>query len=266
MPPILEARDLHFSYRSRHVLSGASLAIGESDVVSLLGANGAGKSTLLRLLLGLERPSKGDVLLDGYPIRARSRRQIAKRLAYVPQSHVSPFPYSVRQVVMMGRLGQAGLFHAPRRGDHDAVDSALDRLGILHLAGRVYTQISGGERQLTLLCRALVQEASVLILDEPTAALDFGHQIRFLRQLHGLAADGYAVIMTTHHPDQAMAASNRAILLQNGRIAADGAPEQVINSDSIRSLYGVSVDIAPSLLQGLVRPEKVTDANEGLRA
>lgn len=237
---ILDAAGIAFSYRSQPVLKGVDLAVREGEIIALLGANGAGKSTLLRVLLGLERPSAGLVLLHGRPVSGYSRREISRRMAYVPQTHVCPFPYSVREVVAMGRFGRTGLLGRSGVGDRAAVDLWLERLEIAHLADRPYTQISGGERQLALLARALVQGANLLVLDEPASALDFGHQTRLLAQVGALARDGFAVVMSTHHPDHALMTASRAVLLKDGTVMADGKPGDVLDARAIERLYGVS--------------------------
>jgi iron complex transport system ATP-binding protein len=238
----LEGRELHFSYRKRPILRGASIAAGAGEIVSLLGANGAGKSTLLKLLLGFLRPAGGDVALDGAPLLSLTRRAIARRLAYVPQVHVTPFPYTVREVVTLGRLPCAGMFRTPSVRDREAVDAVLERLGITHLAERPYTEASGGERQLTLIGRALAQEARILVLDEPMTGLDYGYQIALSQRLRDLAGGGCAVILSTHDPQFALQTSTRIALLMSGRIQADGAPGLVLTREAVRQLYGVDVD------------------------
>lgn len=240
---ILAARDIRFAYHGRPVLSGASLALGAGELVCLLGSNGAGKSTLLKVMLGLLRPGQGTVTLDGRPLAGQDRRQLAQRIAYVPQVHVATFPYTVLRVALMGRLPATGILRAPGAADLARVRRALEHLGIAHLADRVYTEVSGGERQLTLIARALAQEARLLVMDEPLAGLDYGNQMRLLDRLEQLAADGYGVLMTTHDPNQPLTGSQRVALLDDGRITADGAPGEVLTPDAIHRLYGVRVDL-----------------------
>lgn len=237
----LEGRDLHFSYRGRAILEGASLAAGAGELVALLGPNGAGKSTLLRLLLGFLSPSSGQVLVCGEPAASLSGRAFARRIAYVPQIHITPFPYSVREVVLLGRLPSNGLFRAPSRADETVVAEVLQRLSIDHLSERVYTEISGGERQLTLIARALAQGARVLVMDEPMASLDFGYQIRLGEHLRKLTEAGYAVIMSTHDPRFARLSATRVALLSSGRIIADGSPAEMLTSGAIGSLYNIDM-------------------------
>lgn len=237
----LEGRDLHFSYRGRAILEGASLAASGGELVALLGPNGAGKSTLLRLLLGLLCPSRGDVLIGGAPAAHLSGREIARRIAYVPQIHVTPFPYTVREVVLLGRLPSSGLFRSPSQHDAAVVAEVLQRLSISHLAERIYTEISGGERQLTLIARALAQGARVLVMDEPMASLDFGYQMRLAEHLRALTEAGYAVLMSTHDPRFALMSASRVALLSGGTIIADGKPADILTAGTLGALYKIDV-------------------------
>ena len=250
MDVVIEAHDIHFAYRGRPVLSGASLALRAGELVCLLGANGAGKSTLLKIMLGLLPPGKGSVLADGRPLPGLARRDLARLVAYVPQVHAAPFPYTIAEVVLMGRLPANGLFRAPGEADRKAAGRAMGHLGIEHLAERAYTEVSGGERQMALIARALAQEARLLIMDEPLAGLDYGHQLRLLARLESLAAEGYGVLMTTHDPDQPLTGHgggcDRVAMLTQGRIAADGPPAQVLTPEAVNRLYGVNVELLRS--------------------
>jgi iron complex transport system ATP-binding protein len=239
----LSAQDIRFAYRGRQVLAGASLALAPGELVCLLGANGAGKSTLLRIMLGLLKPQGGSVHVGDRTLTELGRRQVAQCVAYVPQTHNAPFPYSVREIVLLGRLPARGLLRAPGQADLLAVQQALDHLHIGHLAERPYTEVSGGERQLALIARALAQETRLLILDEPLAGLDYGHQVRLLERLGELADEGYGVLMTTHDPDQPLHGCQRVAMLIDGAIAADGAPAQTLTPAAIESLYGIRVEL-----------------------
>lgn len=239
----LEAREVSFRFGGRAVLDRASFAVRPGEIASLLGANGAGKTTLLRLLLGLERPCRGEVLLGGMPLHRLSRRAVARAVAYIPQSHAPAFPYRVRDVVLLGRTPSAGLLRPFHRRDREAAAAALEAVGIAALADRPYTQLSGGERQLALIARALAQGAKLLVMDEPFAGVDYGHQQRLLAQLTWLASEGAGIALTTHDPEQAMRASNRAAMLAGGRIVADGPPEKVLSPEAILSIYGVRVEV-----------------------
>lgn len=237
----LQADDLCYRIGNRQILNGISVTVNAGDNIALLGANGAGKSTLLRILLGLLVPSAGRVTILGQPLSRLNRRSIARHLAYVPQSHTPSFPFSVSHIVAQGRLPATGLMHAPNGTDEQFVEQALGELGIAHLAARTYTELSGGERQLVLIARALVQRAQVIVLDEPVTGLDYGHQLRLLGLLEKLAEQGLSVLSSTHHPEQALASANRVWVLHNGQLIADGPPGEVINSDLMHRLYQVRV-------------------------
>ncbi len=238
---LLRGEGLSYRLGQRVILQDISLTLNPGDNVALLGANGAGKSTLLRLLLGLIRPASGQVYLGSQPLSALSRRAIAQQLAYVPQSHVPSFPYTVEHIIAQGRLPVTGLGRAPGTADVEAVSHAMAQLGIEALHGRLYTELSGGERQLVLIARALVQQARIIVLDEPITGLDFGHQLRLLALLKRLAEQGLCVLSSSHRPEQALAASNRVLVLHDGRLIADAAPHAVIDSTLMQRLYNVSV-------------------------
>lgn len=238
---LLAAEDLHFAYGTRAVLGGVSLNVRTGEVVALLGANGSGKSTLLKLLLGLLQPLRGDVRLDDRALRGCSRREIARRVAYVPQSQAMPFPYRVRDLVALGRIPHQGLFDRLQRRDRDVVTESLQRLGIQHLAARPYTELSGGQRQLCLIARALAQEAPTIVMDEPVSGLDYGNQWRLLGLIRELAAEGRACVLTSHHPEHVLAAASRAVLLHEGRVIGDGAPCDVVTPQHIERLYQLRV-------------------------
>lgn len=233
----IEARKLSFLRGRRTILDAVDLAFGTGELVALLGRNGAGKSSLLRLLLGLERPKEGQILLGGAPLASLAPRDVARRIAYVPQSHLAPFPYKVREVVAMGRLAERGFLHAPTGLDRDLIEGTLQHLRIGHLAERPYTQLSGGERQLVMIARAMTQGAKLLVMDEPVNGLDYGHQRRLLDDLARLAAAGYGVLMTSHHPDHARQVASRVVMLHRGRVMADGRPGDLLTDDILAELY-----------------------------
>ena len=241
--PILEARGLSFRFGSREVLHRVSLALAPGDCVALLGANGSGKTTLLRLLLGLVQPEAGEVLLDGRPLAAQARRAVARRMAYVPQAHAPSFPFTVREIVAMGRTpatGWGGRFRAP---DAAVVSDALERLGMLDFAERSYAALSAGERQAVLIARALAQGARVLLMDEPTASLDLGQQTRLMTLLGDLSGAGCAILMSTHAPDLALRWFNRAILLHHGSVLSDGPPHVTLTAERLSQLYRIDVEL-----------------------
>jgi iron complex transport system ATP-binding protein len=212
-------------------------------VLCLLGPNGSGKTTLFKTLLGLLGPQAGEVLIGGEAIAALPRAEIARRVAYVPQAHAAQFPYRVLDMVVMGRTAHLGLFAAPSEADRARAREALDALGIAELAENEYTRISGGQRQLALVSRALAQDAPVIVMDEPTASLDFGNQVVVLSEVMRLAAKGLAIVLSTHDPDHAFLCGHRVALLHEGRLARLGTPEAVVTAESLREIYGVEVDV-----------------------
>jgi iron complex transport system ATP-binding protein len=241
----LSARSVVFQRGKRTVLAGVSLSFRSGEVVALLGRNGAGKTTLLRLMLGLARPHGGEVTLDGVPLSRYSRREFAQRLAYVPQMHRAHFPYRVRDVVSLGRMPALGPVGRMTEDDRIRVEETLRRLAIAHLAERPYTELSCGERQLTIVARALAQGSKLLIMDEPLTGLDYGHQVRLMEQIRRLADEGYGILMTTHDPDRALATATRVATLIDGTIADDGRPEDVLTAETIFRLYGVRCGTLP---------------------
>ncbi len=239
----IEVKDLSFSYSERPVLHNINFSVGRGEFLSILGPNGVGKSTLFRCVLGLLSGYTGQVLVDGTDSRTFSTREAAKHIAYIPQSSRSIFNYSVFDIVLMGRTSGLATFRSPGKADRELCHWAMEKVGITRLADRCFHRLSGGEQQLVLIARALVQKAPILMLDEPTANLDFGNQLLVLEQARSLAQEGYTVIQTTHHPEQSYMFSDRILAIQNGRVLVEGAPKTVLTEENIRSLYGVDVDV-----------------------
>jgi len=241
--PLFAVKSIAFSYGATPVIGNLSLEIEEGGVVALLGPNGSGKTTLLKLLLGLLRPRQGQVCLRGQDLARMSYREVARELAYVPQVHRETFGYTVSDVVMMGRMAHASFLARYGEEDKRVVSQALERLSITHLANRSCTEISGGERQLTLVARALAQGARAFIMDEPTSNLDYGNQIRLLQRTAQLADGGFTFIFTTHHPGHAFAIADRVIMMRQGEIVQDGAPGAVLERETLCRLYDLPAQI-----------------------
>ena len=248
----IEGRDLTIGYPDRTVGSGLDVALSTGEVLALLGPNGGGKTTLLKTLLGLLKPKAGEVRLGDKPLDNYSIRERARVVAYVPQVHISTFAFSVETVVLMGRTAHGSLFSRPSGQDRAVAQAALERFGIAALANRPYTMISGGERQLVLLARALAQEPQFIVLDEPTASLDFGNQGKVMREIRALAKSGHGVLFTTHDPNHALRAADRAYLLREGTRIADGPVGTVLNREQLEALYRATVERLTDRASGAV--------------
>lgn len=251
---ILTARGLAIGYSGKRIGEGLDLELVAGRTLALLGPNGGGKTTLLKTLLGLIAPLAGEVQLSGRPLLTIPVRERARLIAYVPQSHAGTFGFTVEQIVLMGRTAHAGAFTRPSRQDETVARATIDRLGLTHLRTRPYTMISGGERQLVLLARALAQEPRIVVLDEPTASLDFGNQGRVLRELQALSSSGLAVLFTTHDPNQALKVADDVVTLAAGRILHRGTSELMITQGALEELYGTQVEEVVSDQRRLFAP------------
>jgi len=239
----IEVKNLSFSYGDRPVLHDINFRVENGEFLSILGPNGVGKSTLFRCVLGLLSGYTGQVLVDGVDARSFSIREAAKHIAYIPQTSHPVFNYSVFDIVLMGRTSGLSTFRSPGKQDVEQVNWAMEKVGITRLRDRCFHRLSGGEQQLVLIARALVQNAPILMLDEPTANLDFGNQLLVLDQARNLAREGYTVIQTTHHPEQSYMFSDRILAIQQGRVLTEGKPADVLTQETIRALYGVDTTV-----------------------
>lgn len=241
----LDAVGVSFSYpRHRAIwpaVDGITFSATAGDLVFVLGPNGSGKSTLFRLLLGLLRPDAGRLTVEGVDTASLPARELARMVAYVPQAEQMSFDFSAFEVALMGRTPHLGRFaQRPAAADHIAAEEALGSLGIGHLADVRVSSMSGGERQLVLVARALCQEARILVLDEATSALDFANQARVLGRLTHLAAAGYLLLVSSHNPAHALAHADRVLLLKRGRIIADTTPA-VLTERDLTDLYDTPI-------------------------
>jgi iron complex transport system ATP-binding protein len=225
------------------LLTDLSFSVSQGDVVCLLGPNGAGKTTLLRCLLGIAKVRTGKITVNGRKIGEIPAKELAMAIAYVPQAATAVFPYRVLDIVVMGRTPHVGFTAVPTDADYAMAEEALAELGIAHLADCLFSQISGGERQLTLLARALTQRAELLIMDEPTSSLDYGNQVRILRVIDKLAKQGYSIVMTSHFPNHAFLLCNKVLIMKQGKITAMGTPEEVVTDNILSELYTTRVKI-----------------------
>jgi iron complex transport system ATP-binding protein len=246
---ILDAVDLSFSYDRKarpmvNVVDGVSLSVTRGAIVGLLGPNGSGKTTLLRLLSGTLTPDRGRVLFDGQPIAAFARRDLARRIAVVPQETHSAFDFSALEIVLMGRYPHLGAFELEGAGDLAIARRAMADTATTAFEVRRFAALSGGEKQRVVIAGALAQASDVLLLDEPTASLDLGFQFEIAALLSRLNRDrGTTMVVSTHDLNLAATLCTELVLLKDGRVIAQGATASVLTPPRIRELYGVVADV-----------------------
>ncbi len=239
----LEVKDLSFSYGDNKVLDNVSFSSSGGEAIAVLGPNGVGKSTFFKCILGFLPIRKGKIEIEGKDISIMKGKELSKYIAYIPQSSNPVFNHTVLDSVAMGMNNQIGLFSAPGEKEREKAAAALDRLGILKLKDRGCLNISGGERQLMLIARAMVQDARIIVMDEPTSSLDYGNSYRVMETIMSLSKDGYTILFSTHDPDAAMRYSDRVIAFYKGEIIRDGKPSTVLNTDVLSTLYSINVAI-----------------------
>ncbi len=264
---MLKVKDLTFSYHrdSEKVLEGVSFEEQPGRMVALLGANGAGKSTLFRCILGFEKNYTGEVYLNDTELRTLSRKEIASLIAYVPQSESPVFNYPVFDTVLMGTTGTLPAFAAPQKEQIEAAKKAISMMGIEHLAERGINEISGGERQLTMLARAVAQNAKMMIMDEPTANLDYGNQHLVLQKIRKMTTEGYTVIFSTHNPEHALHYASHVLVLKDHVIVAEGPSDETLTESLIKDIYGLKTKILHTQVDGKTVASCIpmTDMEEG---
>lgn len=242
---LIEVKKATFAYEKKNILCNIDLCLKKGEICCLMGPNGCGKSTLIDCILGILSLNSGEILISGQDVRNYKPEILAQKLAYVPQVHNKSFPYTVRQIVLMGRTIQAGAFRGPDRESENIVNENLQNVGIYSLGNRPYTQISGGEMQLVMLARALAQETPVIIMDEPTAHLDFKNELIFLQTVVKLIKEKNAsILIATHSPNQPFYFESKGLnvkvaAMRNGKIYCLGKPSEMLTEENIEEIYEI---------------------------
>lgn len=242
---IYEIKSLCFSYPSakRTVLENVSLTLEEGEILTVLGPNGAGKSTLLKCMLGLLKAKSGSINLCGKSLQQMTEREISSAVSYVRQTQEAGFAYTVEDYVLMGCASNLGLFERPGKRERSAAAKALEEIGITELSERRITELSGGEKQQAAIARAIVSDPKCILFDEPTAHLDWGNQLRTLRMIKNLSAQGYALVITTHNPDHALLLGGKtAVIDRNGHLTC-GKTQELLTEELLSDVYGAPLKL-----------------------
>jgi iron complex transport system ATP-binding protein len=242
--PLMEVSNASFSYDGKlNIFENINFSVEKGDIFCILGANGTGKTTLIKCINGLMKLSTGNVLINNQNILSLKQNEIAKNIGYIPQIHNSTFPFSVLDVVLMGRSPHLEMFASPGEKDIKIAENSLKTLNIEYMRDTPYTEISGGEQQMVFLARILTQQPSILLLDEPTSHLDFGNQMRTLNIIEKLAKNGLSIVMSSHFPDQAFISANKVALMKGKGFLDIGSPEEVITEENMEEIYNIQVKI-----------------------
>lgn len=239
--------NLACGYGKKEVISGFNFSLQSGDILSILGSNGVGKTTIFKTILGFIKPFCGDILVDKQSIFKLNLKQKAKFLSYVPQYHILVFDFKVKDIVLMSKIANKGMFYSPKDDDFSATLQSLEKLNIKHFKDRIYTDLSGGERQMVLIARALNQGAKIIMLDEPTANLDFANQIKVLKAIKELSFQGYIIIMTTHTPSQVFYLGSKVALISKDR-QIYGEAKDVINDENLKEIYKTDIKVVRNLI------------------
>ena len=240
---LLTIENVFGGYGNGDVLKGISCNADYGDVLCLLGPNGCGKTTLFRMMLGTLPVTDGKISIDGKNIHDFTTKPLANMIAYIPQYHSPVFAYTVLDVVIMGRASHFSAFETPKEPDREAAFSALEKVNALHLANKKYTSLSGGQRQLVLIARAICQSAKIFIMDEPAANLDYANHQLLMNVISGLARQGYCIIMSTHSPEHPFSVGTKVLLMKTGKVVGFGTPKEVITSETLQSVYDIEMDV-----------------------
>ena len=244
----LAVKDLVFKYpNSDQILQDINFEVKTNEVLCLLGPNGCGKTTLLDCLIGLNKPTGGEITIDGTPTSKMSSKKIAYNLGYVPQTIIASFDYSVIDYVVCGCAPHLKMFKRPGKKEYARAYKALEQMRITHLKDKSYAQISGGEQQQVCIARVLTQAPDFILLDEPTSHLDFGNQIQVLKLIREMSGQGFGIIMTTHNPDHALLMKGKTVIMKKNNDYLFGQSEEIVTQESLRKLYGVDLFLEESI-------------------
>ncbi len=240
----LEVNNATFSYDGRHnIFEDISFTVDTGEVFCILGPNGTGKSTLLRCLCNLYKLRQGNVTIDSRAISTMSPAVLAKRIGFIPQIHTPTFPYTVLEVVLMGRAPHLNLISTPSENDYRIAEGAIKAVNIEYIKDSPYTELSGGQMQMVLFARVLAQEPEILLLDEPTSHLDVANQIHTIEIVKKLADKGLSLIMTSHFPDHAFLTANNVGIMKGGSFIAMGSADDVVTEENLKKAYGADIKI-----------------------
>lgn len=236
---LISLKKLTIGYANKIIGADIDLEFEEQQITCLLGANGCGKTTLLKTILSILDCIEGEIIINNKPHHQWTRRELAQFIGYVPQAHNSIFPFTVEEVVLMGRTAYLNWYSSPQHNDKKIAGECLATLGVEHLKYQNYQLLSGGERQLVLIARALAQQPKFLIMDEPTSSLDFGNQIKVLEHVLKLKKEGMSILLTTHQPSHAKRVADKIVLLHNGKVMVNAEPMQALSISNLAKLYSL---------------------------
>lgn len=248
-----EIKNLCCGYAQREVIHNFNASLEDGEIFCLLGCNGVGKTTIFKTILGFLKPLGGEILAQNQNVLKFNDNQRARLISYVPQAHTPPFAFSVFDVVMMSANARLGLFERPSKDDEIIAQNALETLKMGDFKERIYTDLSGGKRQMVLIARALAQQSKIILLDEPTANLDFGNQIKVLKQVVDLANRGYIVIMTSHQPEQAFYTNAKVAMLGQDKQYIYGEAKEVITNENLRTIYNADIRVVKNEIEHTIK-------------
>lgn len=244
MNGIIEIENAEFSYNGREkIFQDINLSVGKGEVLCILGPNGTGKTTLIKCLNCLLRLNSGNIFLSGEDIYSFNKTDLARQIGYIPQGHSPVFPFTVLDVVLMGRAPHLDSMSSPSKKDYLIAQECLEKLNMAHMSDKPYTELSGGEKQLIFFARVLAQKPDILLLDEPTSHLDFGNQMRTLNLINKMAESGFTVVMSSHFPDHAFISADKVAIMKDCHIIDYGTPNEVITEKNLEKAYNIGVKI-----------------------